>query len=109
MEAQKFLSCVYRIRQKSGFDFGINQIAEVLTGANTESVRKWQHETVSTYGIGREHNSVEWKAIGRELIRLGLIEERQRAEKFNVLVLTDEGQAVLKAVSYTHLTLPTKR
>jgi ATP-dependent DNA helicase RecQ len=106
MEAQKFLSCVYRVRQKSGFDFGINQIAEVLTGANTESVRKWQHETVSTYGIGREHNSVEWKAIGRELIRLGLIEERQRAEKFNVLVLTDEGLAVLKQRKSVKLTKP---
>jgi ATP-dependent DNA helicase RecQ len=92
--AQKFLSCVYRVRQKSGFDFGINQIAEVLTGEDTENVRKWQHETVSTYGVGREHSLTEWKTIGRELIRLGLVE--QRAEKFNVLMLTDEGHAVLK-------------
>ena len=106
IEAQKFLSCVYRVRQKSGFDFGINQIAEVLTGANTESIRKWQHETVSTYGIGREHNSAEWKAIGRELIRLGLVEERQRAEKFTVLALTDEGQAVLKERKPVTLTKP---
>jgi ATP-dependent DNA helicase RecQ len=36
VEAQKFLSCVYRVREKSGFDFGLNQIAEVLTGAETE-------------------------------------------------------------------------
>src|SRR6184192_1266633 len=28
--AQKFLSCVHRIRQKSGFNFGINHIVEVL-------------------------------------------------------------------------------
>ena len=106
LAAQKFLSCVYRIRQKSGFDFGANQIAEVLTGADTENVRKWQHETVSTYGIGREHDRAEWKAIGRELIRLGLIE--QRAEKFNVLVLTDEGQAVLKQRKSVKLTKPMK-
>ena len=33
LAAQKFLSCIYRVRQQSGFDFGINQIAEVLTGA----------------------------------------------------------------------------
>jgi ATP-dependent DNA helicase RecQ len=104
--AQKFLSCVYRVRQKSGFDFGANQIAEVLTGADTENVRKWQHETVSTYGIGREHSRAEWKAIGRELIRLGLIEERQRAEKFKVLVLTNEGQAVLKQRKSVKLTKP---
>ena len=102
--AQKFLSCVYRVRQKSGFDFGINQIAEVLTGEDTENVRKWQHETVSTYGVGREHSGAEWKAIGRELIRLGLVE--QRAEKFNVLVLTDKGHAVLKQRKSVTLTKP---
>jgi ATP-dependent DNA helicase RecQ len=104
MEAQKFLSCVYRVRQKSGFDFGINQIAEVLTGANTDSIRKWQHETVSTYGIGQEHSPVKWKVIGRELIRLGLIKEH--AEKFNALELTDEGLAVLKQRKSVTLTKP---
>jgi ATP-dependent DNA helicase RecQ len=50
LAAQKFLSCVYRIREKSGFDFGVNQIVEVLTGAETANIAKWNHETVSTYG-----------------------------------------------------------
>jgi ATP-dependent DNA helicase RecQ len=31
--AQKMLSCVYRVREKNGFDFGANHIIEVLTGA----------------------------------------------------------------------------
>jgi ATP-dependent DNA helicase RecQ len=104
--AQKFLSCIYRVRQKSGFDFGINQITEVLTGANTENVRKWQHETVSTYGKGLEHSRAEWKAIGRELIRLGLI--KQHAEKFNALELTDEGLAIIKQRKSVALTKPMK-
>src|SRR6266436_1479988 len=51
--AQKFLSCIYRVRQQSGFDFGINQLTEILTGADTENVRKWAHQKLSTYGIGR--------------------------------------------------------
>src|SRR5205823_7208929 len=46
IEAQKFLSCVYRLREKSRIDFGINQIAEVLTGADSEKVRKWDHQYV---------------------------------------------------------------
>ena len=36
LAAQKFLSCVYRIRQQSGFEFGLNHVVEVLTGAETE-------------------------------------------------------------------------
>jgi ATP-dependent DNA helicase RecQ len=94
VEAQKFLSCVYRVREKSGFDFGVNQIAEVLTGAETEKIKKWDHQTVSTYGIGTEHSQAQWKLIGRELIRLGYL--KQVAEKFNVLQVTDEGRQALK-------------
>ncbi|HSQ23367.1 MAG TPA: DNA helicase RecQ, partial [Pyrinomonadaceae bacterium] len=94
VEAQKFLSCVYRLREKSGFDFGVNQVAEVLAGAQTEKVLKWDHHLVSTYGIGKEHSRAEWILIGRELVRLGYV--RQLAEKFNVLQVTDEGRRALK-------------
>ena len=104
VEAQKFLSCVYRLREKSGFDFGINQIAEVLTGAETEKVRKWDHQDVSTYGIGKEHSQNEWRLIGRELIRLGYV--NQLAEKFNVLQMTEEGWRALKQRQQIHLTKP---
>ena len=69
-------------------------MVEVLTGADTEGVRKWQHEQVSTYGIGTEHTRPEWKAIGRELIRLGYV--GQDPAKFNVLSLTTQGVDALK-------------
>jgi ATP-dependent DNA helicase RecQ len=100
--AQKFLSCIYRVRQKTGFEFGINQIAEVLTGADTENIRRWQHEQLSTYGIGKEHSRPEWKIIGRELIRLGFVKEL--SEKFNALALTDAGMTVLKERKTVQLT-----
>ncbi len=104
LTAQKFLSCIFRVRQQSGFDFGSNQIAEVLTGADTENIRKWGHDKVSTYGIGREHSRPEWKAIGRELVRMGLA--AQSADKFNVLTLTSEGLAALKERRAVQLTKP---
>ena len=93
--AQKFLSCVYRVREKSGFGVGIGHIVEVLCGAETEKVRKWEHHTLSTYYIGGEHTRSEWSAIGRELVRLGFL--RQDAEKFNTTELTNEGRAALKS------------
>jgi len=94
VEAQKFLSCVYRLREKSGIDFGVLQVAEVLTGAQSEKVLKWDHHQVSTYGIGKEHSRGEWILIGRELVRLGYV--RQLPEKFNVLQVTDGGRRALK-------------
>ncbi len=102
LAAQKFLSCIYRVRQQSGFDFGINQIAEVLTGADTENVRKWKHEKTSTYGIGREHSRAEWKIIGRELVRLGFV--KQSTDNYSTLALTPEGLGGLKLRTKVTLT-----
>ena len=104
LAAQKFLSCVYRVRQKSGFGFGLNHIVEVLTGAETENVRKWRHDEVSTYGLGRDTKRGDWLAIGRELIRLKYV--RQSSEKFAVLELTEEGRAALTERRKITLTKP---
>ena len=104
LAAQKFLSCVYRIREKSGFGVGIQHVVEVLCGADTEKVRKFGHHTLSTYNIGGEHGRAEWGTIGRELVRLGLL--FQNPEKFNIIELTDEGRAALKSRKIITLTKP---
>ena len=103
LASQKFLSCLYRVRQQSRFDFGINHIAEILTGADTENVRKWKHQTLSTYSIGREHSRAEWKTIGRELARLGLVTQ---SSEFITVALSPEGLAALKQRSRIMLTRP---
>jgi ATP-dependent DNA helicase RecQ len=104
LAAQKFLSCVYRIREKNGFGVGLNHVVEVLTGADTEKIRKWDHVQLSTYGIGKEHSRPEWAAIGRELVRLGFV--RQTNEKFSVLELTNDGRVILKTRAAVKLTKP---
>jgi ATP-dependent DNA helicase RecQ len=104
LAAQKFLSCVYRIREKQRFGVGLNHVVEVLTGADTEKIRKWNHGQLSTYGIGKEHSRPEWAAIGRELVRLGFL--RQTAEKFSVLEMTNDGLAALKQRRKITLTKP---
>jgi len=104
LAAQKFLSCVYRIRELSGFGVGIQHVVEVLCGAETEKIRKFGHQKLSTYNIGGEHTRSEWGSIGRELARLGLL--FQNAEKFNIVELTDAGRAALKARQKITLTKP---
>jgi ATP-dependent DNA helicase RecQ len=92
--AQKFLSCVHRILAKSGFGFGLNHIVDVLRGADTEAIRQRSHNELSTYGIGRELKREAWQAIGRELLRLGLIE--CAPGKFATLSLTPGGREALR-------------
>src|SRR5216117_2285206 len=92
--AQKFLSCVHRILAKSGFGFGLNHVVDVLRGADTEAIRQRGHNELSTYGVGRELKRDAWQAIGRELLRLGLIE--CAPGKFATLTLTKVGRETLR-------------
>ena len=104
LEAQKFLSCVYRIRQQCGFDTGLNHVVEVLRGADTDKIRKWRHTELSTYGIGKDRDKASWAAIGRELMRLGLV--LQSTGQFPTLGLTDAGLALLRERRKVTLTRP---
>lgn len=104
LQAQKFLSCVYRIRQASRFGAGMMHVTEVLTGADTDKIRKLSHDQLSTYGIGRETSRPEWIAIGRELMRLGFV--RQSEGEYPVLELTDEGMELLRSRRPVQLAKP---
>jgi len=93
--AQKFLSCIYRIAQNSRFSVGINHIIEVLTGADTDKIRRWGHERLTTYGIGSELSRPQWAVVGRELMRLGYVGVADG--EFATLELTEAGMNILRS------------
>ncbi len=102
--AQKFLSCIYRIAQNSRFGVGMNHVIEVLTGADTDKIRRWAHDRLTTYGIGRELSRPAWSAVGRELMRLGYVGVAEG--EFATLELTEEGMNVLRSRQPITLTKP---
>jgi ATP-dependent DNA helicase RecQ len=104
LAAQKFLSCIYRILQNSRFGAGLNHIIEVLTGADTEKIRRWGHDRLTTYGIGADLTRPQWAAVGRELMRLGYVTVAEG--EYATLELTEEGMAVLRARTPITLTKP---
>jgi ATP-dependent DNA helicase RecQ len=104
VHAQKFLSCIYRIYEKQGFGFGLNHVVDVLAGADTEAIRQRGHDELSTYGIGKDVKRTAWLAIGRELLRLGLI--AAAPGKFATLELTDAGRVALRERKSITLTKP---
>src|SRR5437868_63945 len=104
VHAQKFLSCVYRIYEKHGFGFGLNHVVDVLAGAETEAIKQRGHDELSTYGIGGDVKRNAWLAIGRELLRLGLV--AAAPGKFATLQLTDAGREALRNRNSITLTKP---
>ena len=102
--AQKFLSCLYRIARHGGFTVGLRHVAAVLTGADDERIRRWGHDGLSTYGIGRELDERGWAAVSRELMRLGFV--TVAPGEYPTLELTDAGMEVLRTRAPVQLTKP---
>ncbi len=101
VDAQKLLSCVYRVSAprgsgpsaRSGQAFGVAHVIDVLLGAKTDKIDRWYHERLSTYGIGRDRSRTVWRHLADELVRLGLI--AQDPARHNIVALTDAGRRVL--------------
>jgi ATP-dependent DNA helicase RecQ len=88
--AQKMLSCVYRTGQR----FGAMHLIDVLVGRTTERVKQLAHDKLSVFGVGRELNEKQWRAVLRQLVAMGHL--RADSEAFGALKLTDSARGVLK-------------
>jgi ATP-dependent DNA helicase RecQ len=90
LQVQKLLSAIYRVDQR----FGAGHVIDVLRGVDSEKVKQWRHEKLSTFGIGAETSEAEWRAILRQAIALGLVMVDYDA--YSSLKLTDEARPVLR-------------
>jgi ATP-dependent DNA helicase RecQ len=93
LDTQKLLSCIERIRRSNGFGVGIAHVIDVLLGAENEKIWRWNHERLSTYGIGKDRSKASWRALADELVRLGLV--AVDAMHFNTVSVTATGHAAL--------------
>ena len=98
--AQKILSCVAR----AGERFGVEHIVDVLMGANTERVRRWRHDQLSTYGLMKATNRKALTNMIYQLLDEGLLE--RTAEEHPVLKLTESSRAVLRGERIVRLVQP---
>jgi len=101
VDAQKALSCVYRVDQR----FGIKHVIDVLRGADTDRIRTLGHTNLSTYGIGSDKTEPEWTSIIRQLIHHGYL--LQDIANYSVLKLTPAARPLLRGE--TRLTLAKPR
>ncbi|MQR01293.1 DNA helicase RecQ [Glaciimonas soli] len=87
---QKLLSAIYRVDQR----FGAMHVMDVLRGIDSDKVKQWRHEQLSTFGIGSDRSEAEWRAILRQTIALGLVSVDHDA--YSALKLTDTAKPVLR-------------
>ncbi|MBK1717568.1 DNA helicase RecQ [Thiocystis violacea] len=88
--ARKALSCIYRTGQR----FGSAYLVDVLLGKDNERIRRFGHDQVSTFGIGRELNADQWRSVYRQLVAAGLVAVDM--EGHGALRLTEASRPLLR-------------
>ncbi|MGN6241454.1 MAG: DNA helicase RecQ [Cellulosimicrobium cellulans] len=71
--AQKVLSTVFRLDRERGQSFGVGQVVDILLGRDTEKVRRFRHQELSVFGVGKDLSEHEWRAVVRQLLAQGLL------------------------------------
>lgn len=102
IDAQKFLSCIYRLNQ----NYGMNHIIDVLRGSDAAKIKRFAHDTLSTFGIGKDKSNHYWRSLGWQLIHRGYC--FQDSDSYNVIKLTKSSLPVLKGKENVYLTLITE-
>jgi ATP-dependent DNA helicase RecQ len=68
-------------------------VIDVLLGAETDKIWRWNHERLTTYGIGKDRSKPSWRALADELVRLGYV--AVDAMHFNTVSVTETGRQAL--------------
>ena len=97
VQVQKLLSTIYRVDQR----FGAVHVIDVLRGVESDKIKQWRHDQLSTFGIGAEQGEAEWRALLRQVIALGLVIVDHDA--YSALKLTDAAKPVLRGAQSVQL------
>ncbi|MDR1351617.1 MAG: DNA helicase RecQ [Zoogloeaceae bacterium] len=95
--AQKALSVVFRTGQR----FGVHHLIDVLTGKESAKTRDYDHQRLSTWGIGVDIAASDWRSIFRQLVAAGFLQVDMSA--YGALKLTAAARPVLRGEQQVEL------
>ncbi len=87
---RKALSAILRTEEW----FGAGHLIDILLGADTPKIRERGHDSLPTYGVGRDYSRAQWGAIFRQMMGHDLI--RPNPERHGALTMTDAALPILR-------------
>ncbi|MGR3714314.1 MAG: DNA helicase RecQ [Shimia sp.] len=87
---RKALSAILRTEEW----FGSGHLIDILLGNETDRIRERGHDSLPTYGVGREFDKRQWQAVFRQMMGHDLV--RPNPERHGALTMTDDALPVLK-------------
>lgn len=98
--ARKLLSAIYRVHEASGLTFGTGHIMDIVRGRDTDKVRQFGHDKLSTFGLGAAYSEAQLRGVLRQLLAIGAVGLHKVAmdngHSFDTLCLTEGSRPVLR-------------
>ena len=87
--------------------FGAGHLIDILLGANTDKIRQRGHDSLPTYGVGKDYDKRQWQAIFRQMMGHDLM--RPDPARHGALRMTDGAIPILKGEATIELRRDTIR
>ena len=79
---------------RTGESFGAGHLIDVLTGTATDKVKARRHDTLPTFGVGRDMGKSAWQGVFRQMMGFDLL--RPDAARHGALVMTEAARPLLR-------------
>ncbi len=74
--------------------FGSGHLIDILLGAKTDKIAQRGHDSLPTYGVGKEYDKRQWQAIFRQMMGHDLM--RPDRERHGALRMTEHARPILR-------------
>ncbi|RXZ72023.1 DNA helicase RecQ [Agromyces albus] len=90
--AQKLMSTIVRLQRERRQKFGAGHLIDILRGKETPRSRQYDHDSLTTWGIGQDLSEQQWRSVVRQLLAQGLLATHG---EYGTLTVTEASAAVL--------------
>ncbi len=101
--AKKILSCVARVKER----FGVGHVVAVLRGQNTDNIRKWGHDSLTTFGLLKEYSQADVRDWVYQLLGQNVLV--QAGDEYPILQLNPASWEVMRGQRSVRLVQTVRR
>ncbi|WP_147111781.1 DNA helicase RecQ [Tateyamaria sp. syn59] len=74
--------------------FGAGHLIDILLGIETDKIRQRGHDSLPTYGVGKEYSKPQWQAVFRQMMGHDLV--RPDPDRYGALRMTEAALPILR-------------
>ncbi|WP_162343987.1 DNA helicase RecQ [Cyclobacterium salsum] len=75
--------------------FSMDHIVGLIRGEIDEYIKSYDHDKLSTFGVGKDKDEIHWKTVIRQAMIFGLLEKD--IENYGIILLSKKSEPYLKA------------